>query len=117
MARLYADENFPLDVVRYLRDRGHDVLTAREVGQAGQKNPDEGVLEFATADDRAVLTLDHWDFHRHYRRDAAHAGIIGCASDANLNRMAAEIDKVITIEIQARGSLAGQYLRVVKPSR
>jgi uncharacterized protein DUF5615 len=35
MARLYADENFPLPVVEELRRLGHDVLTIYETGQAG----------------------------------------------------------------------------------
>lgn len=32
MARLYANENFPLPVVEVLRRLGHDVLTAGEAG-------------------------------------------------------------------------------------
>jgi hypothetical protein len=36
VAALYADENFPLEVVEALRRLGHDVLTALEAGQANQ---------------------------------------------------------------------------------
>ena len=36
MARLYANENFPLPTVEELRRLGHDVLTVRETGQAGK---------------------------------------------------------------------------------
>lgn len=32
MARLYADEQFPYEVVGYLRDLEHDVLTVQEAG-------------------------------------------------------------------------------------
>ena len=32
MARLYANENFPLPVVEELRHLGHDVLTMQEAG-------------------------------------------------------------------------------------
>jgi hypothetical protein len=35
LACLYADENFPFPAVEALRRLGHDVLTAREAGQAG----------------------------------------------------------------------------------
>ncbi len=35
MARLLADENFPLPVVEELRRLGHEVLTLRDIGQAG----------------------------------------------------------------------------------
>ncbi|WP_445305545.1 DUF5615 family PIN-like protein [Microcoleus sp. herbarium2] len=37
MARFYTDENFPLAVVELLRALGHDVLTAREAGNANFK--------------------------------------------------------------------------------
>ena len=36
MARLYADENFPLQVVERLRWHGHEVLTVQDDGCAGQ---------------------------------------------------------------------------------
>lgn len=41
MARLYADENFPLPVVEELRRLGHDVLTMYEDGRANQSISDE----------------------------------------------------------------------------
>ncbi len=34
MARLYADEQFPYEVVEHLRDLGHDVVTVQEAGKA-----------------------------------------------------------------------------------
>jgi len=55
MARLYSDENFPLTVVVSLRDLGHDVLTVQETGKADQAVPDDEILRFAAADNRAVL--------------------------------------------------------------
>jgi len=53
MARLYANENFPLPVVLEPRQPGHDVLTVQETGKAGLAMPDEAVLAFATGDARA----------------------------------------------------------------
>ncbi len=35
MARIYANENFPLPVVEELRRLGHDVVTSLESGNAG----------------------------------------------------------------------------------
>ncbi|NEQ38542.1 MAG: hypothetical protein F6K40_20620 [Okeania sp. SIO3I5] len=64
MARLYADEQYPLPVVEWLRTFGHDVLTVQEAGKAEQKIPDEEVLAFAIANKRAVLTLNRRDFVR-----------------------------------------------------
>lgn len=58
MAHLYANENFPFPVVEALRQLGHDVLTMREDGQAGQAMPDDRVLERASKLERAVVTLN-----------------------------------------------------------
>ena len=37
MARLYADQDFPFPVVERLRQRGHNVLTTFEAGQANKR--------------------------------------------------------------------------------
>ncbi len=47
MARLSANEDFPLPVVEELRRLGHDVLTLQETGRSGQSVEDEVVLEYA----------------------------------------------------------------------
>ncbi len=60
MARLYADEDFPVPVVQLLRGHGHDVVTVQEAGRKG--SIDSQVLADGTADNRAVLTHNH----RHY---------------------------------------------------
>ena len=44
MTRLYSNENFPLDVVEFLRELGHDVLTSYEAKKANQAIPDDEVL-------------------------------------------------------------------------
>lgn len=50
MARLYADEDFPLPVVEELRRLGHDVRTAQDAGRAGQSIGDPEVLADAIAE-------------------------------------------------------------------
>ncbi len=47
MARFYANENFDYAIVDDLRNLGHEVLTAQQAGQAGQKIPNADVLAFA----------------------------------------------------------------------
>ncbi len=74
MAAFYADENFPREVVEALRDLGHDVLTALEAGQANQAIPDEAVIEFAGERDRAILTLNRWQFIGRHKRDPEQPG-------------------------------------------
>jgi len=48
---LFADEDFPLPTVVFLRGLGHDVLTAQEDGQGGAT--DDGLLRSAHALGRA----------------------------------------------------------------
>lgn len=62
MARLYANENFPLPVVEELRLLGHDILTSYESGRSNQAIPDEEVLAFALNEKRTLLTLNRKHF-------------------------------------------------------
>lgn len=62
MARLFADENFPLPVVEVLRRLNHDVITLQEAGYGGQALTDVAVLGLATTDQRALLTINRRHF-------------------------------------------------------
>jgi predicted nuclease of predicted toxin-antitoxin system len=84
MAWLYANEQFPFEVVENLICLGHDVLTVQAAGNANLKVPDDQVLDFATSNDRVVLTLNRKDFKRLHRYQPSHAGIIICTDDANI---------------------------------
>jgi hypothetical protein len=111
VARLYANENFPLPVVEELRRLGHDVLTVLETGKAGQSWADEEVLAFATADSRAVVTLNRKHFIRLHRERPKHSGIIACTFDADFAGQAARIHSAIG----ALPDLREQLLRVNRP--
>ncbi|MBN1851100.1 MAG: DUF5615 family PIN-like protein [Pirellulales bacterium] len=112
MAKLYANENFPLPVVEELRRFGHDVVTVQETGKAEQRTPDEDVLLLAIADDRAVLTLNRKHFIRFHGEQPNHAGIIVCTVDPNFNRQAASIQAAM----EATPVLSGQLIRINRPS-
>jgi len=112
VASFYADENFPLQVVVALRELGHDVLTALEAGRANQAVPDEAVLEFATAESRAVLTLNRWEFIRLHSQSSAHAGIVVCTADPDVRGQAARIHEAVA----AFESLRGELFRVNRPA-
>jgi len=112
MARLYADEQYPLPVVEFLRPLGHDVLTVQEAGNAGLGIPDEDVLAFAVSNERAVLTLNRGDFIRLHRSQPNHAGIIICTQDSNWERQATRINEAIS----ALDTLNGKLIRVNRPS-
>ncbi len=79
MVKLFADENFPGPVLERLRNAGWDVLRVQDVGL--RTEPDERVLEFATAQERAVLTRDRDDFVRLHSVVKDHAGIVVCTDD------------------------------------
>jgi len=108
MARLYSNENFPLPVVDKLRALAHGVLTIQETGQADQAVPDDKVLEFATTENRALLTLNRRHFIRLHRERPQHAGIVVCTVDPDFAGQAGRIHKAI----RGQDSLKGQLIRV-----
>ena len=113
MARLYADENFDYPAVQELRQLGHDVLTAHEAGQSGQRITDSAVLAFATALSRAVLTFNRRHFIRLHRHSTSHSGIIICTRDDNSNALSRRIHNAVV----NFPSLDGQLVRITRPPR
>lgn len=109
MARLYANENFPLDAVQALRQLGHDVLTSADAGQAGRAVPDEAVLSFAAGDDRAVVTFDRRDFIRLHADRPEHGGIIVCTTNASFSDLARRVHEAISADADLRGKLVRVY--------
>ncbi|NET82264.1 MAG: hypothetical protein F6J94_10045 [Moorea sp. SIO1F2] len=108
MVRLYADEQFPRQVVELLRSLEHDVLTVQEAGNQGLS--DEAVLAFAVNQNRAVLTLNRRDFFRLHRLNQEHCGIIACVDDGERQRMVMNIDQAIN----GLETLAGKLIRVYR---
>ena len=104
MARLYANEIFPLAVVEALRRLGHDVLTVREANRDNHRIGDDDVLAFATSDRRALITLNRRDFIRLHRQNSAHLGIIVCTEDADVEGQARRIDAAISAIEQLDGN-------------
>lgn len=112
MARLYANENFPLPVVEELRRLGHDVLTTQDAGKAGQAISDAEVLAFATRELRAALTLNRKHFIQLHRAAPAHAGIIVATFDADFTGQAARIHSALGSVSRLEGAL----IRVNRPA-
>ena len=110
--KLYADEQYPYPVVKYLRELGHDVLTVQEAGKANQRIPDDEVLAFATDNDRAVITQNRKDFIQLHRIEPSHAGIIVCTEDRDWNALAQRIHAAMV----EQEFLQGKLIRIVKPS-
>ena len=77
--RLYLDEDAQrTSLVRALRARQIDVLTANEAGEIGVSDGEQ--LAFAVSHDRTVFTFNRGDFARlhaeYLQRSQDHAGII-----------------------------------------
>jgi predicted nuclease of predicted toxin-antitoxin system len=87
------------------------VLTAGEAGQAGQGIPDEAVLEFAHAQDRAILTHNRKHFRNLHKAGNPHGGLVLCTEDADFDALAFRID----LALSSATVLAGLLIRVNRP--
>ena len=96
-----------------LRRLGHDVLTIQDAGMAGQSALDESVLDFATSQGRAVLTLNRKHFIHLHETRPIHAGIIVCTFDRDFSGQAGRIHQAIASQTE----LQGQLIRVNRPLR
>lgn len=112
MARLYANENFPLPVVEELRRLGHDVLTVQETGRASQSLSDEDVLSFAHAQERFVLTMNRKHFVQLYQQQP-NCGIIVCTLDTDFIGLAQRIHAAILAQTRETHPL----IRINRPLR
>jgi len=111
MARLYTNENFPLPTVLELRRLGHDCVTVAESSGANIQMTDAEVLTYATADARAVVTLNRRHFITLHEQWPNHAGIIVCKVDNDFESLARRIDESIA---SVQGDLRGRLIRVVR---
>jgi hypothetical protein len=105
MARLYANEQFPLPVVIELRRLGHDVVTIQETGKGGKAVPDNEVLKYSTADQRILLTFNRKHFKRLHHQNPDHAGIVICTYDPNFQVLAHHIHQTLATIPLASGQL------------
>jgi hypothetical protein len=76
VARFYADEDFPRDVVEALRRLGHDVRTVHEAGRDNQGRPDHRVLADAAVEHRILLTRNRRHFLGLHKSGQFHCGIV-----------------------------------------
>jgi predicted nuclease of predicted toxin-antitoxin system len=111
MARLYTNENFPLQGAQELRRLGHDVLTVQEAGKALQAISDEDVLAFAKAQERAVVSLNRKHFVRLHQTRQDHAGIVVCTFDPDFATQALRIHQ----GLREQEPIAGKLIRVNRP--
>lgn len=113
MARLYTNENMAQEVVDFLRNLNHDVLTAKEAGKANQGIPDEEVLAFAHIEKRILVTFNYQDFKRLHRIYPEHSGIVICTEDRDTEALAFRIHEAIKHE---ENDLTNQLVRIIRPN-
>jgi predicted nuclease of predicted toxin-antitoxin system len=114
MEQLYVNENFPLPVVKLLREFGHDVLTSADAGNANQRIPDEDVLQFSISQNRILLTLNRRDFIQLHRQNPIHSGIIICTEDVDFVGFTNRIHSVLE---ENKNMFENQLIRVYKNSQ
>jgi hypothetical protein len=112
VARLLADENFPLPVTEQLRALGHDVVTLEDLGKSDQRLADEAVLDLAVELERALLTLNRRHFIRLHGQRPDHAGIVVCSVDIDFVGQARRISDAL----EASGPVAQRLLRINRPA-
>lgn len=95
MARLYLDEDVHEDISWKLREKGHDVQTSNEAGNSNKRNSDSYQLNYATENNRVIITNNRRDFNKEHIESSGHKGVISGNHDKNLDRFASQIDAVI----------------------
>ena len=78
---LIDEDSQALPLVKTLRKANHNVLTVNEANLTGQ--PDRIVLEYATQDNRIVLTRNCRDFKALHEANVTHSGIFAVYQEAN----------------------------------
>lgn len=114
MIRFYADENFPLALVKQLRQLGYEVLTAYEAGQANQSIDDETVLAFAQTRKMAMITLNREDFITLHQLGREHEGIVICKEDRDYQGQAIALHDFLSRD---KKSLKNQLIRIKKQNQ
>ena len=71
-------------------------VESHEAGRANKKIGDPEVLEFATQEQRILLTINRKDFFRLHRYgNLSHAGIVACTQDSNPIALAQNIHDAV----------------------
>jgi hypothetical protein len=121
LAAILLDENVSARLVPLLRRRGHECISATEIGFSRAKDP--GLLLWSATAEHIVVTHDEDDFamlHRAWRLwstawnvDAVHAGIIAVPQSPAwpYDRTAQEIDQLV----RERGQLTNQFFKYRLP--
>ena len=73
MSKFYADENIRIQMVQEMRSKGLDVQTSPEANNDGITDPEQ--LDYATSQNRIILTDNRRDFIKLHNEGKEHSGI------------------------------------------
>ena len=82
-----------------------------EADEAGKSVPDEQVLAFATAEGKALVTLNRKHFIHLHNANPDHGGIIVCSFDSDFSGQAHRIHAAIV----SKARLSGELIRINRP--
>lgn len=109
MAHLLADEDLKGNLVRALRDLGHEIVRVQDANAAGWHDPD--VFSMAIRLDRVFVTHNRYDYACLHRSGISHPGIIAVAQ-----RMDAETGaNLINDLLEAEPNLRGRFFSLNRP--
>lgn len=115
--RVYLDENLSSDIARLLRARGVDAVSAHEAGKRQLTDPAQ--LEFATAQDRVIVTADVVDFvvlsRQAIAANSQHPGIIVVPASFRGDEFQAIADGINAIVRQYPDGLRGTVVYLRRP--
>jgi predicted nuclease of predicted toxin-antitoxin system len=109
--RLLIDEDAQDKVlVKLLRETGHDLITVNEAGLTSQ--PDRIVFNYASKNNRIVLTFNCPDFEKLHQQTSTHPGIFVVYQEANPNKKMSfkQINRAIANLEAANFPLANQFI-------
>jgi len=113
------DENLSSEIARLLRAKGVDAVSAHEARR--RQAADRAQLEFATAQDRVIVTADVVDFvvlsRQAIAANSQHAGIIVVPASFRGNEFQAIADGIHDIVRQYPDSIRGSVIYLQRPPR
>ena len=119
VTEVYLEENLSSEIARLLRAKGVDAVSAHETRR--RQVTDRAQLEFATTQDRVIVTADAVDFVLLSRQAIAansqHAGIIVVPASFRGNEFQAIADGIHAIVRQDPDGFRGSVVYLRRPPR
>ncbi len=104
---LIDEDSQALPLVKTLRKANHDVVTVNEANLMGQ--PDNIVLEYASENNRIVLTRNCRDFEALHEANPNHPGIFAVYQEANPLKKMSRHDSRVPLRLTPTRGRSSRY--------